>query len=68
MRPEVVIVLFSNRVYLYKMPQFQIIGQIDTVQHSTVLIGLSHLEENFVMAVPHQEEGKIMLKTTLEQG
>ena len=44
MRPEVVIVLFSNRVYLYKMPQFAIIGQIETMQQNNILIGLSHVE------------------------
>ena len=30
MRPECVIVLLSNRAYLYSMPGFEIIGQIDT--------------------------------------
>ena len=30
MRPEVVIVLIPNRVYLYCIPEFAIIGQIDT--------------------------------------
>ena len=30
MRPEAVIVLFPNRIYLYSIPEFAIIGQIDT--------------------------------------
>ena len=32
MRPECVIVLFQNRIYLYGIPEFAIIGQIDTYQ------------------------------------
>ena len=32
MRPECVIVLFQNRIYLYGIPEFAIIGQIDTFQ------------------------------------
>lgn len=32
MRPECVIVLLKNRIYLYGIPEFAIIGQIDTPQ------------------------------------
>ena len=53
MRPECLIVLQQNRAYLYSMPGFEIIGQIDTYQDSgRPQIGLSHSDQNFVLALP----------------
>ena len=52
MRPECVIVLFQNRIYLYGIPEFAIIGQIDTYQTAKPIIGLSYAENNFVLALP----------------
>ena len=52
MRPECVIVLFKNRIYLYGIPEFAIIGQIDTYLSTEPVIGLSQHEEKFVLALP----------------
>ena len=66
MRPECVIVLFQNRIYLYGIPEFAIIGQIDTYQTSKPIIGLSYAENNFVLALPARSAGHITIKTSLD--
>lgn len=68
MRQEVTIVLITNRIYLYGIPEFAIIGQIDTTQGSRPTIGLSQAENNFVLALPGVEVGTIVLKTSLDSG
>ena len=68
MRQEVVIVLITNRIYLYGIPEFAIIGQIDTTQGSRPTIGLSQAENNFVLALPGVDIGTIVLKTSLDSG
>ena len=67
MRPECVIVMIVNRIYLYGIPEFAIIGQIDTNQSMGPVIGLSTDEANFVLALPSTEQGHVILKTSLEQ-
>ena len=68
MRPECVIVLLSNRAYLYSMPGFEIIGQIDTLQTGgRPQIGLSHSEHNFVLALPSPQERIITVKSSLDR-
>ena len=68
MRPECVIVIFKNRIYLYGIPEFAIIGQIDTYQSETPLVGLSMNEQKFVLALPSVFEGNITMRTSLEAG
>ena len=68
MRPECVIVLLYNRAYLYSMPGFDIIGQIDTNQQPGPRIGINHNENTFVLALPAMDPYSITLKTSLEQG
>ena len=67
MRPECVIVLLHNRAYLYSMPGFEIIGQIDTVQDGGPHIGLSHSESNFLLALPSPEPRAITVKSSLDR-
>ena len=66
LRPECVIVLFTNRIYLYGMPDFGIIGQIDTLQQTRPILSLSQSEENFVLAMPSTQAGCIIIKKSLE--
>ena len=66
LRPECVIVLQKRSIYIYDFSDFALIGQIETFEHQSPVIGLSTSESNFVLAIPSRQEGRIVIKKSPE--
>ena len=66
MRPECVIVLQKRSIYIYDFSDFALIGQLETFEDQRPVIGLSTSESNFVLAIPSRQEGRILIKKSVE--